>query len=379
MILTPRFSKKSDHVAVQTYEPGMHVHSADFPGKIFACTLESSKDSFIEKLNLPSAHKNFLGVSKTQIIEFVGSLNRLTVGDCHEMSSLVKVKFKRGEIITFQFKSNYTKRYLMFDCAECVNYIKQQMCNSGIQATHTSRKRSLNIATAQGILDTVKDLEEKFSLNPSHHLVTEVMDLLRGAVECLGEANDTRYIAVITHIQNFLQRADVVRILDEISLNDKQRKGRASDTDEIETPAEQEVNSSEVGCKEGVETEGATLRHRSHKSIDAELALLEKAMAGVDIDDVFAEEAFDEYESDSRSLNPQDNSICNENEKDEIEIELHDMLADMSMELDSIVGASSDTTQLQMEKKRVSITPNLQPRISSESVDDDIDGFISTL
>lgn len=102
----------------------------------------------------------------------------------------------------------------MPDSLECVNYVKSQMEARGISSTHISRKRSINVFTAEGLLQLVKELEQQFIKYPSHDLVLQMMDLLRESTECFGEANDDRYHLVVLYVQNFLCREDVTQILD---------------------------------------------------------------------------------------------------------------------------------------------------------------------
>lgn len=201
--------RKSNTSLIQSFEPGMQFSIDDLPGKVFLCSKEREEGR--------TTKLQYLGITKIQIIELIDVYENkvVQVSECHQLSALSKVKFKRSEVITFQFQSGITKRYFMFDSSECVNYIKEQMSNSGISSTHTSRKHSLNVSTAQSLLSYVKELEEEFSKKPSHDLVMQMMDLLRESIECFGEANDDRYQLVVSYVQKFLIREDVLKILDQ--------------------------------------------------------------------------------------------------------------------------------------------------------------------
>lgn len=231
---------------IQRYEPGIRFPIETFQGKIFLCTKVKETDAIQQQSQQQQQHipqkLQYLGITQYQIIELIPQSylspptatatpsasitttnsnssshqeDLMIVYACHELNALNKVKFKRSEVITFQFQSGLVKRYYMYDSAECVDYVKQQMNNSGITATHISKKKEYNMTTAQSLLAYVKELEYQFCLHPSHDLVIQMVDLLREAAECLGEANDDRYQSVVVYVQNFLQRDDVIKILDQ--------------------------------------------------------------------------------------------------------------------------------------------------------------------
>jgi hypothetical protein len=84
-----------------------------------------------------------------------------------------------------------------------------------LQAQHLSLGIEQQVITGNELLETVHQLEEQFSLRPSFHLLEGMMTLMRQAVECLGEAQDSRYQTALQRMQNFLSRADVIVLLDE--------------------------------------------------------------------------------------------------------------------------------------------------------------------
>jgi hypothetical protein len=246
----------SNGFLIQKYEPGIRFPIKTFNGKIFLCTKDKDPQQSHNTLSSSVIHKlHYLGITQHQLIELsplprtvavtgagaaeggtgegeegAGEDEVVLVQECHEMNGLKRVKFKRGEIITFEFHSGVLKRYFMFDSAECVSYVKQQMTNSGIQSTQISNKSKMSGAstngsnvsggvpmTTQSLLNYVKDLEYQFSLRPSHELVIQMVDILREAAECFGEADDERYQTIISYVQGFLQRDDVIQILDQQS------------------------------------------------------------------------------------------------------------------------------------------------------------------
>ena len=70
------------------------------------------------------------------------------------------------------------------------------------------------VSTGRELLQTVRQLEERFSLAPSLRLLEAMMALTREAVECLGEAQDAQHLHALHRMQAFLARADVIQLLD---------------------------------------------------------------------------------------------------------------------------------------------------------------------
>eukprot|EP01036_Dinobryon_divergens_P036704 gene36704-47845_t len=64
---------------------------------------------------------------------------------------------------------------------------------------------------AQQYFNKTKELEIQFSMTPNFKLIEEMMDLMRTLFDA---ANDKSYNDVVQYIRNFLQRADVVALLD---------------------------------------------------------------------------------------------------------------------------------------------------------------------
>jgi hypothetical protein len=321
---------------LQTFEPGIQFPLETLPGKVFLCTKEKDESQTINKLH-------YLGITQSQIIELhdyypslsspnasslnstiasqgnsshdnstkewhhppesVSSMMMVEVVECHELSALVKVKYKRDEIITFQFHSGTVIRYYMFDSTACVAYIKQLMSKSGIPSTthltmpklstfflksssspstvsssrsnhHTPHSPSSSSSspsphshsysssatasafsqqktpiTSHNLLFYIKEIEYQFTLKPSHDLVIQMVDLLRDAVECFGETEEDedshddekkrkskesggdgsggqRSQSIVSYVQQFLQRDDVIEILDQ--QNPQKRVGSLS-------------------------------------------------------------------------------------------------------------------------------------------------------
>ena len=195
-------------------DPGTEVPLGSFDGRLYECS--PLLTTHLAK-NAVSAKKRHLAVTKSNIIELAPHPFKrqfATVLEVHKLDDLSRVKFKRGEQISFCFKNDRVVNYRMTEAAECVEFVKSQMMKLGIKGQQSIVKTTKNVFTAEGIFERIKEVEEKFSISPSYTLVEQVMDLLREAAERFGEANDARYQHAIQQTQRFLQRDDVIRTLD---------------------------------------------------------------------------------------------------------------------------------------------------------------------
>jgi hypothetical protein len=102
----------------------------------------------------------------------------------------------------------------MSNSGECVEYIRNKMANKGMKGQQSSGKSAHNILTAENIGQIITKVEQQFSECPSYTLVEKVMNLYREAIEKFGAAGDNRFQNAIHRIHHFLQRHDVIQILD---------------------------------------------------------------------------------------------------------------------------------------------------------------------
>lgn len=194
------------------YETGNEILMRNISGKIFYC----------QRLhNVTNVKSNrVLAVTQMQIIEMAVNPFKTgfgTVLEVYNLEGLSKIKFKKTSsgVLTLTFNSNNVLQYVMTDPISCVDYIKIKMQLIGMKGDLTkSLIHSKHIESATSFFEATKEIEAQFSLKPSYKLIEKIMDLLREATEQFAEGSDDRYLSVIKHIQKFLQRADVTRILD---------------------------------------------------------------------------------------------------------------------------------------------------------------------
>ena len=212
----------SSFFSQEEFVPGIDVQLNRFnPDELFPYTVYNKAKT---RFNVPPLRKRYALLTNKQIVDMTayslkGSLARIS--DVHAMKDLLKVKYKKGEVISLTFKGDIIVQFGMKDTDRCLQFLKRKMGENGVKANLLTKQYKKNIATAQGLLDAIRDIESNFDISPCYELVISVMDLLRDAVELFGEANDSRYLCSLEHIQNFLQRPDVTKILDEIAQNKK--------------------------------------------------------------------------------------------------------------------------------------------------------------
>ncbi len=165
-------------------------------------------------------------ITKIQIVELLPNVGIFRSDLCsvlhvQELVGLYKINYKKAQpgIVRIQFKNDSVYCYVMNDALACVNFIKSKMASIGIEGSASIKSPSKlannlkAIESAQAFYDQTIALENQFSVNPDVEIVRQVMDLMREATERFSEANDERYVGVISHIKSFLQRKDVDLLL----------------------------------------------------------------------------------------------------------------------------------------------------------------------
>lgn len=170
--------------------------------------------------------KRFVGVSVKQVFELSASERGggwLFVQDAHPLDALAKLRFRKGDekksgLLMLELKSGTTLKYLLRDPLPCVDAIRRQMNANGITGNVTkavgNSSRFIEIKNAQEIFQRASEISTIFGDKPNIELVKEMMDILRIATEKFAAANDLQFEQVQLFARNFLQRADVLDVLD---------------------------------------------------------------------------------------------------------------------------------------------------------------------
>lgn len=199
-------------VAFSHYEIGNEIYMPNVNRKIFTC------QRLHNTTNVKSSRA--LAITDHQLIEMAVNPFKIgfgTVLEVHYLEGLLKIKFKKitAGLLTLTFRSGHILQFVMVDPIAFVDFLKGKMQLIGIKGDVTNNPTNTkHIESATSFYSATRETEAQFSLNPSYKLIEKIMDLLREAVEQFAEGGDDRYLAVIDHIQKFLQRADVTAILD---------------------------------------------------------------------------------------------------------------------------------------------------------------------
>ena len=219
-------------VKTPTLEIGAEYSVYSIAGTVFeCCIMVPIKDGRgIDSSKLIMC-RYLLAVTDTQVIEMyphASKSNTVITTEIHELKGLLKVKFKKAEnhglgFIVLEYRGGKLSKLLMKDPSLCVEFIKEKMSMIGMHsAVKSKHENELNNALAY--FNLAVEFETSFSLNPSIESIKEMMELLKKAAEKFDAINDESYIAVLQYIKSFLQRADVIKILDDDVLKSKQKQ-----------------------------------------------------------------------------------------------------------------------------------------------------------
>ena len=211
--------ENSSFDVLSRYEPGLQINLETLQAEettilLFSCS----------RLIPPTfaARRRVVALTKMGgiLIEFAPNPNKIGYGkvlETHHVSNLSHIKFNRGSstVVSLTFKNHASLHYQCVDPAPFIDGIQQVLSTLGL---HGHRKRNTrdagHVKTAEDFLSLVHEIESRFSLQPSIRHVDKIMDLLREATELFSLADDDRHRSVLTQIQNFLQREDVINVLE---------------------------------------------------------------------------------------------------------------------------------------------------------------------
>ena len=201
--------------ALAMYEPGLqvnleHMHSSS---ELFSCARIVPPTSALRR--------RIIAITRNgAILELAPHPTKLGFGkilETHHVTALSHVKFNRGSaaVVSVSFHSGLTLNYQLVDPAPFVDALQLVLSSFGLRG---ERKRGAadakHIKTAEDFLVLTKEIAACFSLNPHIKHIEKIMDLLREATEQFSMADDDRYLTVLSQIQNFLRRQDVIGVLD---------------------------------------------------------------------------------------------------------------------------------------------------------------------
>ncbi|GMH83973.1 hypothetical protein TrVE_jg10228 [Triparma verrucosa] len=187
-----------------------------------------------------------LSITPTHILEVKSSKFNLSstevcsVSRAYPVATLAKLKFRRGESISFTFK-DFPSDQLVYMCAtseEVVKQVQAVMKSIGVKGKHSSAQEVKLIDSAVALVTTIQVKEEiLMTESGSPGLVEEIMDLYRQAAEKFALAGDNRHEKVLELMRVFLKQPKVTRILD-----GKQAERKGADFSDNESDGEEDLN-----------------------------------------------------------------------------------------------------------------------------------------
>lgn len=133
------------------------------------------------------------------------------------VTTMSKLKFRRGESVSFTFKGA-AKEPLIYMCRESesvVQKVKEVMGRKGVTGKHMKPNEVREVERAVELVTLIQIKEASMEESPpTLKLVEEIMDLYRRSIETFVSVGDERYRGVKEGMVTFLGRDDVVRVLD---------------------------------------------------------------------------------------------------------------------------------------------------------------------
>ncbi|GMH48845.1 hypothetical protein TL16_g00389 [Triparma laevis f. inornata] len=224
--------------------------------------------------------ETYLSITPTHVLELKSSkfnLQQCAIARAYPVSTLAKLKFRRGESISFTFK-DFPSDQLVYMCAtseEVVKQVQEVMKGIGVKGKHSSAQEVKLIDSAVALVTTIQVKEEiLMTESGSPALVEEIMDLYRQAAEKFALAGDDRHIKVLDLMKAFLQQSKVTRILD-----GKQAARKGADFSDEESDGEEDMN--ERKRKEKEEEENARrVLEEARRQAEPPGEVLEKSFDG---------------------------------------------------------------------------------------------------
>jgi hypothetical protein len=210
-------------------QEGEEVTLDGFKGELFECSIFEDGWSFTSLSSLVGG-KLFIAVTRSQIVEFGPALLR-NVAYCrsaHDLKNLSRLKYRKGETITFHWSDGANSKYKMKECKACVLLVQKNMGKIGMLGeTNSQRVKKELYHDAMQCFSQAKELEKKHTHNLTPEIITQIASLHREATEKCGEAGgdgsvstEASYKHIVDYFHKFLRRPEVTKVLDEGALKD---------------------------------------------------------------------------------------------------------------------------------------------------------------
>lgn len=204
--------------------PGSLVSIEALGGYLFPCTPPPSpifsNSMMMMAAPLTGSRKQldrYLGVTDRQVLELEAHrtrINQTVVILAIDLRTLSKLKFRRGSSVTLVMKGGGNREFLTPQSHECVQTVTDRLRKMGIAGHQTTAGAEKQVDRAKSIMASLERKERQLKMEPSLDLVQESMDLFRQAAELFSAAEDPRHEQVVEKMHAFLQRPEVLAVLE---------------------------------------------------------------------------------------------------------------------------------------------------------------------
>lgn len=246
--------------------------------------------------------------------------------------------------------------------ADAVKQIQITLKAHGVKGKHTNAAMQTMIMEAVQMLEDIQVREHLLEKDPTHQMVTDIMDLYRQAAEKFELAGDSRHEEVVNSMKEFLAQSWVMSIL-EAGSGDKNKTVEGEDKgpkiDEALNPPDLQVRESDKSVvtirkseqepqevageglpTEGIEDEDEKLRNeqeelqKAMKEAESILQSAHEGLADLTMDDFDDDDDLNFLSTSTAPLTSKSSEVGND-----IVLEFEDMLADADKELSDIIGS----------------------------------------
>lgn len=165
----------------------------------------------------------FIGVIDDKIVEmkrpsgnFLFSNNKAKITFMIPLLSLLKIEYstKKGTIMLyFKQDSKHPVVYSTPNYIEAAKMINNVMNKLGVQGKHRTPEMELARTNGLKLCQDIKKKQKSLGNNPSMEEVREIIDLHCLAAEKLAFGRDDRHVDIISHMNKFIGKTKISRLL----------------------------------------------------------------------------------------------------------------------------------------------------------------------
>eukprot|EP00612_Vaucheria_litorea_P007915 CAMPEP_0171480208 /NCGR_PEP_ID=MMETSP0946-20130122/5918_1 /TAXON_ID=109269 /ORGANISM="Vaucheria litorea, Strain CCMP2940" /LENGTH=434 /DNA_ID=CAMNT_0012011355 /DNA_START=24 /DNA_END=1328 /DNA_ORIENTATION=+ len=240
-------------VLAEGFSAGQVVHVDNLRGALFPCRKAGS--GILKGAGISPGI--YLAVKGQQILELSAhqtTLNVAIVRNVYQITDLAKIRYSRGKSITLVMRGETGDvededeiMYYMNQSYQCMQIITKTLQQLGIPRHQSNSSAEQKVDAAKEVLQKIEDNQKAFADEPTVENVRKIMDLYRQAAELFGVVDDDRAHEVVSKMHAFLQKDDVISILDQKESASIQNPEKSSLTEAIPMLNEKKSEEIELG------------------------------------------------------------------------------------------------------------------------------------